>query len=464
MLSFEKISSKSSGTYNSSSRNVVEFSIPEGQVYDLSKSYVAFTTQITATPVAGEPAGCVHNVSLKYAPGQCLVKNCSLSTARTGTVEDIQNVNVINTNLSFLNDNHSVLEYQPVLNGTDHTDEYGNHQSIFRNLQHTQDSSSRQPQLAIKLSELYGVGGFRRYPSYMVGSTSLRLELETDPKCLQEVHRYHGATTIALNDVAAPDDRDKVITTTAYDSHSDAGLWVGESIEISYTDGLNPGTHKCKITALTRVAGNAQASTITFTPDIAAGALTAITAVEVSADSLAYEITEANLNMVAVASPLSSKAQDELKKGVDFGFQSWEREADNMTAIPYYDRNFYVAPNVEAVCMCSVDADLKTSLTDLADYRVSINGVDTTTEPIQPKGPLQKYKAMATGPALGVVVRRLDDIPDMVVERMPPSQGQKRVQVRVNATAGNNLPVRQVHLFKRVARVLSVSSKAVQVK
>ena len=464
MLSFEKISSKSSGSYNSSSRNVVEFTIPDSQVYDLSKSQIAFTTTITATPAAGEPADAIHNVSLKYAP-QCLVKNCSLSTSRTGTVEDIQNVNVINTNLSFLNDSHSVLEYQPVLNGTNYVNEYGNNLSIFRSLQHTKASSDREPQLTINLSDLFGVGGFRRYPSYMVGETTIRLELETDSKCLQEVHAYEqGGAVLGCDDVGVGDDRDKVITSLDFDSHSDCGLWVGEPIEISYITGGNPGTHKAKITTLTRPAGNAQKTTVKFEPNIVAGDLTQVDITELSASSLAYEITEANLNMVAVSSPLSSKAQNELSKGVDFGFQSWEQEADNMTAIPYYDRNFYVAPNVEAVCMCSVDTDLKTSLTDLDSYRTSINGVDTTSEPVQPKGTLQKYKAMATVPSLGAQVRRLDDIPDMVVERMPPSKGLKQVQVRIKATSGNNLPARQVHLFKRVNRVLSVSAKTVQVQ
>ena len=108
-----KISSNQSGAITAT-KNLVDFDIPAGMVYDLSKSYMVINSSIETTdtnPVAaGNASGGagVYNCFLNYKQdtdsdinfkNKCLVKNVSMYSQREGMVEDIKRSDVLQFNL-----------------------------------------------------------------------------------------------------------------------------------------------------------------------------------------------------------------------------------------------------------------------------------------------------------------------------------------------------------------------------
>ena len=113
-----KISANQSGAITAS-KNLVDFDLPEGMVYDLSKSYMVINSSIetTDTDVAanGNKTGGVgvYNVGIKYNDGtnanrhfknKHLVKNVSMFSQKMGMVEDIKRSDVLQYNLDLYRD------------------------------------------------------------------------------------------------------------------------------------------------------------------------------------------------------------------------------------------------------------------------------------------------------------------------------------------------------------------------
>ena len=113
-----KISSNQSGAITAS-KNLVDFDIPAGMVYDLSKSYMVLNSSIetTDTDVAanGNKSGGVgvYNVGLQYVDAarknrhiknKHLVRNISMFSQSVGMIEDIRRSDVLQFNMDLYRD------------------------------------------------------------------------------------------------------------------------------------------------------------------------------------------------------------------------------------------------------------------------------------------------------------------------------------------------------------------------
>ena len=457
MLSIEKRQPRQGGDFNSSSRNLVTFDVPAGSLYDLSRSYLALTTTITATKIPAEADNCIHNVSLKYRP-QCLIKNARWQSDRCGDIENVQAVNVLNSNMDKLSKNHFERRSQAVLDGTDYEDEYKNHTSNFTSLHHGKESSSRSPQLNVPLSDVFQGVGRSQYPSFAMGNTQIDVELEEDSKCLQEIRRFiEGVSFVNCNDIGAGDPRNHLVV-DGIDSLTQLGLWVGQSILITADGGV---VHHRRIITL-ELAGTT--ATITIDQDLPAGAFTTVHVTEIAAASLAYTL-EAQLVLVSVNLPPSrnTKMLKDVRGGVDIAYRTWEVEQDNMDPVAFYHRNFYLNPNVANVVMLSTGAELDSSIANFNSYRTSINGSDNTNTDVVKSSSLYRDRLMSGVVRMGMPFRSLHFPPDCIIQPVPQSDRQQQFQVRMKATGGD-LPANNVYLFKQVNKVLSISPKAVTVK
>ena len=108
-----RINSNQTGEYTTSN-NVVSVTIPAGQVVDLSKSYLEITMRVPV--VDGQPSSGngVYNVQLAYGANfsnpiynTSLIKNCRLSSQNQGLLEEINEVNVLTTNLKQMQESRS---------------------------------------------------------------------------------------------------------------------------------------------------------------------------------------------------------------------------------------------------------------------------------------------------------------------------------------------------------------------
>lgn len=466
MLTLEKRQATQAGTFNSSSRNLITFRIPGGKVYDLSKSYVALTTSVDFTKSGAEEAGALHNISLKHTP-QCLVRNVQFSTSKVGDIENIQNINVLNSTMNTMAMNYADRQSQAVFNGGNYQDEYGNNYSNFADLHRSKASVSRTPQLNIPIRDLFsGMGRFQNYPSQALGSTTINLELESDALCLQESRRYTAANQVGCDDTAETT-KVKATITGGYKHNVELGLWVGASVLISGEDGGVAQTHNANISAISAPDPTDDKIEITYDPARATGAWTTVKLEQVLADSLSYKVEKAQIVLVEVNLPSSERKRmsSSLNRGVNFDFLTWEKEEDNMSALPSFNRNYYINPNAENSALLFTDTtSLVSSLSNFDKFRTAINNIETTETDVVDKSPLYRDMMMRQVARMGYPLRELPPAPPaFILQDVAGADKQLQYQVRLDASTGNSLAARRVHLFKQVNRTLDVKSKAVRV-
>jgi len=153
----------------------------------------------------------------------------------------------------------------------------------------------------------------------------------------------------------------------------------------------------------------------------------------------------------------------DVRSGVDIAYRTWEVEEDNMDAVPFYNRNFFVNPNVANVVMLSTGAELDSTIVNFSSYRTSINGVDNTNTDVVKSSSLYRDRLMSGTVRMGMPLRALQFPPDCIIQAVPASDKQQQFQVRMRASGGN-LPANNVYLFKQVTKTLSISPRAVQVQ
>ena len=110
-----KISSNQSGAITAS-KNLIDFDIPAGMVYDLSKSYMVIHSSIETTDVAASATNTggngIANVGLdlknptpdRYFKNKHLIKNVSMFSQNVGMIENIKRSDVLQFNLDLYRD------------------------------------------------------------------------------------------------------------------------------------------------------------------------------------------------------------------------------------------------------------------------------------------------------------------------------------------------------------------------
>ena len=235
MITLKKYSSREAGNFDGTAlRQICHFDIPADGIYDLANSALVIPTTI-ATTGAG-----VSSVSLKNRP-VTLIKNCQLSSANAGIMEDVSDVNFLQANLDRFTQNTQDVEDNALFNGINFEDEFSNNYSSFRKLTRngTTASEERRPELRVPLSQLFsGVGGFPQYPAMMMGRTQVRVEFQGGYNMLKE-HRRYSTHALACNDVPATGgpaaDVTSLTLTPDFVEVWNQDLNVGQSVTVGYT-------------------------------------------------------------------------------------------------------------------------------------------------------------------------------------------------------------------------------------
>lgn len=115
------------GNLNTTSKNLIDFVIPRGDVYDLSKSYVNINVSINTTDTVPSPPDAdessagksVFNTSLnvsdgvnddKLFPSSVLVKNAFIASSNIGKMEDLRDVDKLRTTLDLFESDFGDVE------------------------------------------------------------------------------------------------------------------------------------------------------------------------------------------------------------------------------------------------------------------------------------------------------------------------------------------------------------------
>ena len=206
----------------SASENLVDFEIPAGEVYDMSKSYVSFNARVSGVDAQADAnlTTAIYNVSGVinngvntdgYEQSISLVKHASLHSAAKGRVEELRNVNLFRYfehNIYEDRDEHLGLEYHGFQSIKNYED-FGNISPLVDIA--TEDGQSSRyidKTFKIPMSHILNVGKVKEFDTRRLGKCNLKLELDmsrlssTDDNYV--VSHYVTNKNGQLVDVAAP--------------------------------------------------------------------------------------------------------------------------------------------------------------------------------------------------------------------------------------------------------------------
>lgn len=176
----------------STSENLVDFEIPAGEVYDMTKSYVSFNARVSGVDALADAnlSTAIYNVSGHINNGVnangfeqsvSLVKHASLNSAVKGRVEELRNVNLLryfDNNIYEDRDEHTANVYHGFHSVRGHED-FGNISPLVDIA--TEDGQSSRyidKTVRIPLSDILNVGKVKEFDTRRLGKCNLKLEMD----------------------------------------------------------------------------------------------------------------------------------------------------------------------------------------------------------------------------------------------------------------------------------------------
>jgi len=401
-----KISSNQSGAVTAS-KNLIDFDLAGGMVYDLSKSYMVIHSSIETTdtntsavvgggsaayPVISGGVG-VYNVGLSYSDGtntsrhfknKNLIKNVSMFSQKMGMVEDIKRSDVLQFNLDLYRDDldtqiNSSYNQVDSLFGANRNN--GIKWSPYRRLSVEGDEASDnlEREIRIGLKEVMNscnniydgikMGNTRVHAEVSVGNLSAVQTLGATDSIWDATDGVGGVATKAIADDGTGGDKTTIKTSRAYNNpDEDSVFFVGQKLEIAFDiSGAKTGY----VRQITKIDHNAN-KTLTLTLDKALGngALSACTVKGVDAAStpLNFDSAELVLYVTNQAPP------------PQIAFTTYKTEEDNFTGSGNnYNHQYYLESDVQNIFWGARALDKQLGFEEkINSYRIREAGVDKT--------------------------------------------------------------------------------------
>ena len=400
-----KISSNQSGAVTAS-KNLIDFDIPAGMVYDLSKSYMVIHSSIETTdthtaatngsgdathPQFSGGVG-VYNVGLSYSDGtntsrhfknKNLVKNVSMFSQKMGMVEDIKRSDVLQFNLDLYRDDLDTqinASYNQVDSLFGANRENGIKWSPYRRLNGEGDEASDnlEREIRIGLPEVMNsckniwdgnkYGNTRVHAEVSVGNLSAVQTLTNADSIWAATDGTGGIATNAMA-TAGAGEQTTIKTSRAYNNpDEDSVFFVGQKLEIDFNIG---GAKTDYVRQITKIEHNADKTlTLTLDTSLGNGALTACTVkgVDAATTPLNFDSAELVLYVTNQAPP------------PQIAFTTYKTEEDNFTGSGNnYNHQYYLESDVQNIFWGARALDKQLGFEEVINsYRIREAGVDKT--------------------------------------------------------------------------------------
>jgi hypothetical protein len=487
-----KINSKQGGPFNAR-QNLVDFHIPSSMgAIDMAKSYVNLQCRCETV----EPFDGVFDVRIVYtvggvsheltAPNTCIVRNCQLSSANKGMLEDIRRSDVLRTNLSYLKkttEDADGMLYKDLLPHRTRT----NHlQSIWRDLKGEGIEPSRQltAPIQIPMSDLFNLGAATVDTSF---TGDLRVHLELSPERFVPRQLFDGELSDdfgspfmkEMEDIQGVSTDISVVTSKIrYLDLADSPFWNDMPVTVKYTV----------------KDGEAEASNVTYNTLIQSieylrtaedeGDVGKLKISLVSAFPQAPKETEVYSDIIIHGS--SAALHGGLRFTIDFAemvlqetdpvkmeglvYSTYTSQETNGFGVQQYAEQFIVEPSCYNFMALALNGnDLLTEKTEVKEYRIRSDNVDTTDRNVVVGTPLYHDRLsmyqLNNGESLKSLVlhspsasassneARYSDVPvtPYMVTPLPVTPNTKIVDLNVVATGEG---VDKVIVFKSVVKQL----------
>ena len=264
-----KIPCDTSGPYTQA-KNKISFTIPEGMIADLSRSYIAINTDLTTTDTAGTKS--VYNVTATITDDNnndcyqnvALVKHASMDASQVGMIESLRDVNLrAVTHNQYTQDENDKIEDRVM--ATEQTHEYNDFPvSPYRVLKSEGDlavigsSEEISHELKIPLKDIYGIAYNKIYDTSKYGQTKMKMEFNFGKLSAEQyggqgdviwtkdnafkgsMLKLDNATAGAQSVGRATDDR-QLSTLLVYDSVEESPFYLGQKLQVRFRQGATGG-------------------------------------------------------------------------------------------------------------------------------------------------------------------------------------------------------------------------------
>ena len=391
-----KFQSHEGGPFNSS-QNRVSFSIPEGGVYDLGKSYISLMSRIN---VVGD-AGAVYAVALRYAkpdgtiqniapPPACMIKNSRLTSSKFGVMEDIKRPDCYFTNISSLD--------QSVADIRGHAHEYpitpfernNNKSGVWRELhkEGTVLSKDLVSPFRIPLSQFLSLGK-SVLDTKALGRLDVYCELQLDrfvgTQLLKASDNFGNVLYRDMQDITGVGVYNTLTTKQLFNRLEDSPYHVGQSVEVAVqtiTGGIQPPT-QILITGIEWIKSGADywKLNITFDKAVAtfgdaADSWVGVSLIGRDATSVEFQCEYAEITLQ------TSSEQVDMSQGLSY--TTVVSEEDNGLAQTSFRKQYFVEPECYNVWTCFPDDedDLRSNTSRIKSWRLRLNGEDLTNRDV----------------------------------------------------------------------------------
>ena len=428
-----KLSSKQ-GSFNTTDKNLCDFTIPAGSVYNLKDSYInvnmtlkGVDTNTTASAGNIPNSGGVSNYMVDLSltdndlggaggtdfynyPNACLVKNCFMSCSNKGKIDEVRRVDALKNILYMfekdLNEEEDRSYYS--LAGTLGVAEQRSSPFLDAVKEGSLKSSNKSHNVRIKLNELFDIANEEQYDAGLYGDTDIHLEMNFDKlKALQTLGASDGVWARSPADQGAGEQQGdfedvpyvapagggvmavNTLTTkcvySTYDFKRRSPYFVNQKLSLNTTNPVLPARRERVITSISH---DETTGKITITLDaelvgIGAGSVQGITAIGVDIASSSLEINKMDLVLKVVVNPQNVPNQ--------LNYYSYDLEEDNHNNRVSVRKNYLIdagSNNIYVGFGTDIFSGINGLNGALKSYRLTLNNENLSDRTITRSSPL----------------------------------------------------------------------------
>lgn len=408
-------------------KRLCDFSIPSGQVYDLSDSYINLVATVSTDDGGANGGQGIYEITTTFDgkanvhPTVCFVKNAHLSSAAAGEICNVRKVDTLQSSLYIHKKDFEMKEGDEYKNSLNTISKSRVRHSPFTELNLSGSTKSKyvDHHIQIPLKELFSYCDYPEFDCRRHGEARLNLELQTD---------LFSATVSSSDNDMAFQDRNQLADFTAaagvsafktkyaFRSIAESPFYVGQKVkvnfvnqagapntgdgfqtkvitQITYIQDATADQYKLDITfdsAITTSAGGSANVpkngdvynvTLTYNQFIAGGG------------TISTTFSSASLVLTVVGSPqgMDSKPRP---------YQTYSTEEYNGSGagINNHQHAISVEPNCSGVYVAYPNASLSSNaqITSLTTLRLRHNDIDLTNRPVPFDSPLAYERLLMT--------------------------------------------------------------------
>ena len=390
MQKFTLLPSVQAGPFSNSNK-MVDLDIPENHLCDLSQSFVQLECMVQPT---GDLAGKVANLCLKNTDDDGitpmnvdLIKNCNLTSAMKGKLEDIRRVNILSHNLEEMSKSSvkklSTVDslYQIHANDTNillspfvEFHKIGSVASAYINAH-----------LRIPLSQLVQLGSMSAFDTSKLGKCRLHLELDDLTKLkvyqqlvLDSVGNNSTITAVPANNITSGN---TVVITAPYDSLEMSPWFVGQLININGI--IQPATTSSLLTTtpatITAIAYAEDTGLITLTTDTPLAALTSpnvYASITVSEFKSANAAPNGTFTILGAKLGLCTVDGAKVESPNELEYLTFTSEEYSVGAQAFMNKVFEIEPECVNAFLLFNNGTVLSTNNDITSYRLRCDNVD----------------------------------------------------------------------------------------